>query len=141
MSAGPQPIPISDDEVLYRRIPKSTGWFQHEQTPPVDPQAFRPTSADTTGLSLERARSSANPEFKSLNDVAVGPSPHGYVVATLSVRDLRKNGVAIEPRTENAGPGHVELPHLRYDNRRDVKAKSLMNLLALLVLSVEEPQA
>jgi hypothetical protein len=108
MTTGPQPAPILDDEFLLRRIPKHLGWYHPGQIPLVDEQAFRPTDQDTTGLSLEREQSAGHPEFKSIEEAAQGSNPNGYLVAVLSVRELRSHGVRIEPRIENTGPGHVE---------------------------------
>jgi hypothetical protein len=47
--------------------------------------------------------------------------------------------VLIEPRTESAGPGHVELPELTYASRKSPRGKEVMRILSLAVLRVEEP--
>ncbi len=46
--------PIADDELLYRRIPVSTGWFDPSLAIFPSPLAFRPRDDDLTGLSLVR---------------------------------------------------------------------------------------
>ena len=33
--------PVDDGEILYRRIPVSTGWYQPDKQPPLEPEAFR----------------------------------------------------------------------------------------------------
>ena len=38
--------PIDDGEILYRRIPVSTGWYQPDKQPPLEPEAFRPTRSE-----------------------------------------------------------------------------------------------
>ncbi len=139
MSTGPQPKPLSDDELLFRRIPKSTEWYHPGEDVLVDEQAFRPSDSDTTGLSLERARSTENPEFMSAEQMATGSNPSGYVIAVLSVRDLLANGVAIEPRIEGAGPGHVELPELTRNSRSTSRGKELKRILSRAVIRVEDP--
>jgi len=138
MTTGSQSAPLSDDELLYRRVPKSMGWYRPGQFPEVVDDAFHPRN-DTTGLSMERARSDEHPEFKSIEEMAQGPSPAGYVVAVLRVADLRKHGIRIEPRTEMAGPGHVELPDLNRDNRKSDQALTLKRILSLSVVRVEDP--
>jgi hypothetical protein len=141
MSAGPHPPPISSDEFLYRRVPKSRPWHHPGEALLVDDQAFRPIKTDTTGLSLERAKSADNPDFKSIEEAAIGPSPAGYVVAVLPVQELARNGVLIEPRTQGAGPGHVELPQLTYASRKTPAAIELMRILSRSVIRVEDPVA
>jgi hypothetical protein len=136
----PAPAPISDDEFLFRRIPKSTGWYKPGQSPPVNMLAFNPTDDDKTGLSLERAKSDQHPEFMSVAEmVAQGRSPKGYVVAVLSMRTLRENGIRVVPRTECAGPGHVELPDLNAANRKSDQAMAMKRALSLAVIRVEDP--
>jgi hypothetical protein len=39
--------PVDPDEILFRRIPASTGWYD---PPSLAPEAFRPNKNDTTGL-------------------------------------------------------------------------------------------
>jgi hypothetical protein len=139
MTNGSQPGPISDDELLFRRIPKSTGWYAPGQSPLVNLLAFNPTEEDETGLSMERANSAAHPEFMTVDAAAQGRSPKGYVVAVLSVQTLRENGIQIVPRTEAAGPGHVELPDLNYANRRSDAAMEMKRILSRAVIRVEDP--
>ena len=38
--------PVGEGEILYRRIPVSTGWYQADKQPPLEPEAFRPTRSD-----------------------------------------------------------------------------------------------
>jgi hypothetical protein len=139
MTNGSQPAPISDDEFLYRRIPKSQGWYQPDKSPPVNLSAFNPTEEDTSGLSMERANSLEHPEFMTAVQMAQGRSPRGYVVAVLLVKSLRELGVQIVPRTEGAGPGHVELPDLTYENRRSDASMQIKRVLSLAVIRVEDP--
>ncbi len=55
---------IADHELLYRRIPAASGFFDPQVDPNPSPLAFRPTQQDTTGLSLSRAK------YKSLEEDA-----------------------------------------------------------------------
>ena len=49
--------PVADHEILYRRIPANSGFYDPRVDPKPSPLAFRPTQLDTTGLSLARANS------------------------------------------------------------------------------------
>jgi hypothetical protein len=140
MANGPQGPPISNDEVLYRRIPKSMNWHHPGEVVEVDDEAFRPHKVnDTTGLSFQRARSDDHPEFMSIEQAAFGPSPKGYVVALLSVGTLRKLGVQIDPRALEGNPGHAEIPQLNSHNRTSDEGVALMRLLAASVIRVVDP--
>src|ERR1700693_5846313 len=111
MTNGSQGPTISDDELLYRRIPKSMKWYHPGEPVEVDDEAFRPHKVhDTTGLSLQRARSTEHSEFLSADEFAAqGRSESGYVIAVLSVENLRTQDIHIEPRPLEGNPGHVEL--------------------------------
>jgi hypothetical protein len=140
MANDAQGPPISDDELLYRRIPKSMNWYHAGDPVEVDDEAFRPHKQnDATGLSLHRARSKSHPDFMSIADAAMGSSRRGYVVAVLSVATLRSHGFQIEPRALEGNPGHVEIPQLNSGNRNSDEAASLMRLLAASVVRVEDP--
>ena len=104
--------PIVDDEVLFRRIPSSTGWYRADKVPPLDPEAFRPNRYDTTGISLSRAK------YTSIEDVARGQPGKQYYVAVLCAADLRAAGMEIVPRPVEGNPGHAEISSLRYDDRK-----------------------
>jgi len=54
MSDGSEPV--ADHEILYRRIPATSGFYDPRVDPNPSPLAFRPTQLDTTGLSLSRAK-------------------------------------------------------------------------------------
>jgi hypothetical protein len=56
MTAMPDVEPISNDEILFRRIPVSTGWYDPSRTPPLEPEAFRPNRNDLTGISFSREK-------------------------------------------------------------------------------------
>ena len=52
MSDGSEPI--ADHEILYRRIPAASGFYDPLVDPNPSPLAFRPTKQDTTGVSRAR---------------------------------------------------------------------------------------
>ena len=139
MTNASEPASISEDECLYRRVPKSLDWYQPGQSPPVTLLAFNPTKEDTTGLSMWCANSAEHPDFMTAAQVAQGRSSKGYVVAVLSVKTLRENGIRIVPRTEGFGPGHVELPDLTYENRRSDASMVMKRALSLAVIRVDDP--
>lgn len=132
---GSEPTPIEDDEILYRRIPVSKQWFDGKT---IYAEAFAPRSDEHSGLSLFRAK------FRSLEEVAKGKSKKGYYVASLSVAELRRAGIAVEPRPdtlEGWDDAHVELPELTAANRQTNEAETLQVQLAEIALmrKVEGP--
>lgn len=94
--------PIADDEVLYRRVPASMGWYSPEMG--LDPRAFAPHKTnDATGLSISRKK------HKTVEEAARGQPGKSYYVAILRAGDLRKQGIAVEPRSLPGDPGHAEM--------------------------------
>ena len=125
-----EPIPIDDDELLYRRVSVRSGWYQNGI---LSPQAFHPRPDEHSGISVFRAR------LKSMEDAAEGPSADGYYVAVLNVAELRANGIRVEPRPEVPGgydEAHAELPDLKAGNRRSSEAIRLKGILADLAIQL-----
>ena len=126
--------PVGDDELLYRRIPASTGWYDPELDSAPSRLAFNPNMNDTSGLSLFRAK------HTTLREAAEGQPGKAYYVATLRAGDLRKKRIEVRPKPLPHRPGHVELPGLTYQNRRSDQAQTWMYILAeQLCLRVEGP--
>ena len=130
--------PFADDEELYRRVPVSTGWYD-EATGILMSNAFEPHKKnDTTGLSLSRAK------HKSIEQAAKGQPGKSYYVAVLIAGDLRRAGIAVEPRPDTpAGhdPAHAELPELNSGNRRESLTLERQAILASLKCDVKGPFA
>ena len=122
--------PITDDELLYRRIPVSKRWYDAQG---LSPEAFDPLETDTTGISVSRAK------YKSLEEAAKGLSKHGYYVAVFRAGDLRQGGIQVVPRPRPDDPGHAELPDLTYDRRRTPEAEERKLRLTESYLRVEGP--
>ncbi len=132
---------ISDDELLYRKVPIGPHWYNQE-TDELSPDAFNPRSIDETGISLERAQSKEHPEFRTIMQAAQGPSLNGYYVAVFRVGDLRREGfnVVANPDIERGIPGHVLITDLTYENRKNPESQDKKLLLAQgLVLQVDGP--
>ena len=134
--------PIADDELLFRRIPVSTGWHGPESDSPLSPEAFRPIRYDVTGISLYRG----GEDYPSIEEVGrsqAGKRPgerRTFYVAVLRAGDLRKAGLEAVPRPRPDEPGHAEIPSLNYENRKTQRALETKNRLALeLCLRVEGP--
>lgn len=127
---------IADEELLYRRVPKSTNWYDSE-TDYLKPEAFAPHKTnDITGLSVTRAK------YKSIEEAAQGRPGKSYYVAVLRAGDLRNNEIAVVPRPdvpEGYDPGHAEIPDLNADNRKEDETLERQRLLARLRLRVEGP--
>ncbi|MBL8695603.1 MAG: hypothetical protein JNJ88_16035 [Planctomycetes bacterium] len=101
---------ITDDEVLYRRIPQSQVSF--DSIPRPSKESCRPGDADVLGLSVFRAAFVRPEELGSL------VKPKAYYVAVLSVRKLRELGIAVRPDALCSGlPGHAILPGLTAEGR------------------------
>lgn len=122
--------PIVDDELLYRRVPVSKGWYDANG---LSPEAFDPRIDEVSGISVYRAR------FVSVEEVAQGKSKKGYWVAVLRTGDLRHHAMDVVPRPEPDDPGHAELPDLTCENRLTIRVQECKMLLAQLCLSVEGP--
>jgi len=126
--------PITDDELLYRRIPAALNLYDPRREPHLRPDAFRPNQNDMTGLSVYRAK------FKSVEEAAQGREGKSYYVAVLRTGDLRARGIEVVPRPIAGDPGHAEIPGLTYQNRKTDEALEWKLLLAQqLCLRVEGP--
>ena len=126
--------PIGDDEILYRRIPKSQGWYDPDKDPSISPQAFKPNKNDETGISISREK------YKSIEEAAKGRPGKAYFVAVLRAGDLRNRDIEVVASPEEDDPGHAEIPCLNYAERREDKAMESKTLLAHeLTLRVEGP--
>ena len=118
------PDRIDDEEVLFRRVPASTGWYRGDQAPPLEPEAFRPNRNDVTGISLSRAIST------TVEEAAKGRPGKSYYVAVLRAGDLRATGMQVVPRPVEGNPGHAEIANLTYDERKSRRAIEWQFLLA-----------
>lgn len=131
--------PIADDELLYRRVPESTGWY-NPSTGILSPLAFAPhKERDRTGLSVSRARFRGSPRDEALR----GRPGRTYYVAVLRAGDLRSSGIAIVPSPhtpDGFDDAHAQLPDLNSGNRKSNETLQRQRLLAeTLSLRVEGP--
>jgi hypothetical protein len=134
MTEPPGSEPVLDEELLYRRIPVSTGWYDANRTPPLEPEVFRPNRNDKTGISLARAK------YKAIQQAASGRPGKQYHVAVLRAGDIRSHGMEIAARPLPDDPGHAEITSLTYDNRKSKQAIEWRTLLAeRLCLQIEGP--
>ena len=127
---------IADEELLYRRVPISTGWYNPENES-LSPEAFAPHKTnDITGLSVTREK------YKSIEEAAQGRPGKSYYVAVLRAGDLRKSGITVASLPDvpdGYDPGHAEIPGLNADNRKEDKTLERKLLLVELCLRVEGP--
>lgn len=123
--------PISDDEIVYRRVPVSQGWVSERG---VSMNAFKPRPDDATGISLYRAR------FVTLEQAARGLSKHGYYVLALRAGDLRAAGMEIVAKPQDDLPGHAEIPSLAYQQpESDLSVQQRRLLADQLVTAIHGP--
>lgn len=120
----PEGDPITDDEILYRRIPVSMKWYSTEQG--LSPRAFEPRDDDVTGISVSRSK------YKSPEEAGQGLSKSGYFVCELPVKELIKSNVRFAPKPEPGDPGHAELPDLNVGSRDTVDAINIIQLLSII---------
>lgn len=126
--------PVSDEELLYRRISTASGWFSADAG--LKAAAFAPHKTnDATGLSLNRAK------YKTIEEAAKGRAGKTYYIAVLLAGDLRRRGIEIVPSPRADDPGHAELPDLNSGNRQTEKVRELQSVLVELCRSVEGPFA
>ena len=125
--------PITDEELLYRRVPASTGWYD-PTTGSLKPEAFAPHKTnDVTGLSVYRAK------YKSIEEAARGRPGKSYYVAVLRTDDLTQHSIEVVPCTLPGDPGHAQLPDLNSSNRKTDQTLERQRLLTKLCLRVEGP--
>jgi hypothetical protein len=123
--------PIDDEEILYRRIPVSTGWY--DPIAGLSPQAFAPTHRDKHGISVARAR------FTTIEGAATSPSQpqKQYYVAVLQpVKNLRLKGMTVVPDpNDDVGAAHSLISSLTYESRNSDQSREQMVLLATKLTS------
>jgi hypothetical protein len=102
--------PVDDSEFVFRRIHPI--YYNSALPVPVQPEAFRPSRNDATGLSVLRARFALPQDTVANRDPAkVGE----YYVARISVRALRDLGLSVNPEpVANGPPGHAVIPELSW---------------------------
>ena len=122
--------PVEDDEIIYRRIPVSTGWYSQNG---LSPQAFDARDDELTGISFCRAK------YNTVEDAAAGPSKKGYYVASFRVGELRKAGILVEQRPCKEVAGHTELPQFTCETNELNETLELRSLLASLAIDVQGP--
>lgn len=125
---------VDDDEIVYRRLPIKPEFYNPAISENPTPIAFRPREADSTGLSVFRAK------FVSAEQVAKNPENRSYYVISFRVGDLRANGIEVVSRPVPEKPGHAEITSLTFQNRKTDSAREVQQLLAQkLWLRIEGP--
>src|ERR1700712_1605163 len=85
--------PIDKDELVYRRVTASTGYYVAGRKPPLSAGAFKPLTNDVDGISLTRKNYTATPA-----DVAAGGYlGKTYYVIEMRAGDLEGLGLTIQP--------------------------------------------
>ncbi len=125
--------PVADDELLYRRIPASTQWYELASGF-LKPESFAPHKTNESGLSVSRAK------YVSIAEAARGRPGKSYYIAVLRAGDLRQAGIEVVPEPRPGDPGHAALPDLNSSNRKADETLQRQRLLTeQLCLRVEGP--
>ena len=100
--------PVSSDEYVLRRIPKTPNWYDPSDPGVIESEAFRPNDKDVDGISVFREK------FTTPHKVAAaGLSPKGYYIARLKVADIEGLGLSVKPVPMGGQPrGHSVIPEL-----------------------------
>ncbi len=108
MSRGDGSEPVTDDEVVFRRASKRSGWYDPESDRPYAWVAFRPNKEDMRGLSVWRRK------YKTAEQSAAVRAKPGerYFIFRLRVARLREAGIVVEPTPLDGGPGHASLVNI-----------------------------
>ncbi len=102
--------PVDQTEFVYRRIPRI--YFQAGVPVLFRITAFRPTSQDSTGLSVYRAGFLQPVDI--LADLQTSKQ-NDYFVVRLAVQDLQWLGLTVVPEPDpNGPPGHAVIPELSW---------------------------
>lgn len=100
--------PVDEGEYVYRRIHRQ--FYDPTLPMSIERLAFKPTSNDTTGISVFRARF-VNPA-DILANIEAGKR-NNYFVAQLAVHDLLQLGLTVVPDPDpNGPPGHAIIPEM-----------------------------
>jgi hypothetical protein len=133
MSAPDAPDSIADDELLYRRVPEVTHWYNPD-TGFIDPAALTPNKNDVTGLSVGRAAF-----HDSAHEAAKGRAGKRYYVAVIPAAVAKASGAVVVARPLADDPGHAEVSNLTYDTRKTDNSRKLIEALRSAVSRVEGP--
>ena len=108
--------------------------------PPIRREAFRPNRNDDTGISVFRAL------FAEPADIVANIAPekqNEYVVASISVADLKKLGLTVVADPEPDGPaGHAIIPELSlpvYDANKAHCKEIAFKLATLASAAIVDP--
>ena len=123
MSDGKEPI--TDEEILYRRIPVQPDFFDADNDARASPLAFRPREYDTTGLSVYRAK------YGTPEEVAKNNRGKRFYIGFLRASNLRAHGMEIIPKPIPPDQiGHAEIPELTFESKNTKRGKELQVKLA-----------
>jgi len=115
--------PLSDDELLGRRISQPE-WYDSDLG--ISEKAFSPKRQDQTGLSLYRLR------YRSCEELGRTQKGNKRHVAVLKVGAIRELGLELRVDEQQDNPGHVELPALRYETKRQGEVLAWTRKLAAI---------
>ncbi len=128
--------PVAKHEILYRSIPVKQGWYDPNQIPPINFNAFTPKWFDPAGISLWRQK------YKRTAREAAAEGRLGgeYYVVALKAGDVMEKGIETAATPQEGGVGHASIPVLNYGDKGTDRVVELARLIAAeLCLRVEGP--
>ena len=138
MALGDGSEPVTDDEIVFRRITEKSGSYNPESDRPVAREAFRPNRNDVRGLSVWREL------YKTADQAASAGARRGrrYFIVHIHVGQLREAGVVVEPSPEDGGPGHASLVNMNtsaYQQNKNAVRELAEKIANALIERVEGP--
>ena len=112
--------PVESEESILRRIPENPQFYNPELLVPITPGAFRPTEADTDGLSVTRNLFCTPKQL-----AAKHRNPNRCFVARILVERVRALAIEVipDPKPCPVPRGHALIPELFHDPARQKAEK------------------
>jgi hypothetical protein len=120
--------PIDADELIYRRVMATSGYFDPHRKPSLSDKAFKPLRRDEDGISVTRAKYVDGPQAAA----EAGYEGKDYYVIEMRAGDLQAIGLDILPNPLPGNPGHAVLPRLKIADEKSPAALDLMHKARLL---------
>ena len=120
--------PVTEEELVLRRIPNLSNFIDFNLAIPISRCAFQPSKNDIDGLSVFREL------FITASELAAsGQNPAGYYVARIKVVDVNILNLSVIPDPQEDQPlGHALIPELNtnFNKKNKRRAKEIQHYLS-----------